>query len=40
MEFGNVIQYLKIDPEAPRVLLLREIASGAFATFLYTLPYS
>ncbi|KAH9057640.1 hypothetical protein EDB87DRAFT_1746990 [Lactarius vividus] len=34
MEFGNVMQYLKIHPEAHRVLLLSEIASGASATFL------
>jgi hypothetical protein len=38
MEFGNVMQYLKTYPEAPRVLLLSEIASGAFATSVYMLP--
>lgn len=32
MEFGNVMQYLKTHPEAPRILLLSEIASGTFAT--------
>ncbi|KAH9057104.1 ras guanine nucleotide exchange factor domain-containing protein [Lactarius deliciosus] len=34
MEFGNIMQYLKIHPDAHRVLLLSEIASGASATFL------
>jgi hypothetical protein len=29
MEFGNVIRYLKDHPEADRLLLLSEIASGA-----------
>ena len=29
MEFGHVKQYLKVYPEANRVLLLNEIASGA-----------
>jgi serine/threonine protein kinase len=38
MEFGNVMHYLKIYPEAHRVLLLSEIASGTFATFVYMLP--
>jgi son of sevenless-like protein len=28
MEFGNIMQYLKIHPEAPRILLLSEIASA------------
>ncbi|KAH9171467.1 kinase-like domain-containing protein [Lactarius sanguifluus] len=37
MEFGNIMQYLKIHPEAHRVLLLSEIASGASAAFLYML---
>ena len=40
MEFGNIMQYLQIHPEAPRILLLSEIASGTFATSVYMSPYS
>jgi serine/threonine protein kinase len=34
MEFGNTIQYLKGHPEVDRVLLLKEIASGASLPFI------
>jgi hypothetical protein len=30
MEFGDVIRFLKDHPDADRVLLLSEIASGVF----------
>ncbi|KAI9457793.1 hypothetical protein BJY52DRAFT_1223704 [Lactarius psammicola] len=40
MEFGNIMQYLKVHPEAHRVLLLSEIASGAFAILVSVLPCS
>jgi hypothetical protein len=39
MEFGNAIEYLKDYPEADRVLLLREIASGASLLFTCLTAY-
>lgn len=33
MEFGNAIRYLRDSPEANRVLLLSEVASGTFLPF-------
>jgi hypothetical protein len=30
MEFGHVIRFLKANPDADRVILLSEIASGVF----------
>jgi hypothetical protein len=33
LEFGNALEYLKCHPEADRVFILREIASGASLPF-------
>ncbi len=34
MEFGHVTRFLKAYPDADRVLLLREIASGVFSYYV------
>jgi len=40
MEFGAVTRFLKAHPDADRVLLLREIASGVFPTRCHVLQRS